>query len=221
MEDDRLIPLSYIAQYCFCKRRVGLLMLEQQWAESVDTAKGRLEHKNVHASSIAKAGAVQLISNLTLVSRSMQLFGKSDAIEAMPAEKGMHFPFLDDSQYMLYPIEYKHGKLRNEPEYAMQLCAQAMCLEEMYGCRIERGALFYISSHRRKEVEFGQKLRRNTAETAAALSVMLQTAKVPGAERSSKCVRCSMREICMPDTEHSVQSYMKRINREIEKGAAE
>ena len=218
MEDDKLIPLSYISQYCYCKRRVGLLMLEQQWNDSVDTAKGTVEHNNVHTSGQVKRSDICTITDMQVISRKMNLIGKCDAVEVIEDKNGVVIGFVGDKRYHLYPVEYKHGKLRSEEEYELQLCGQAMCLEEMYSCQIEKGAIFYISSHRRKEIFFTEKLRNKVAEISNELILMLDSSVVPEAEASSKCIRCSLRDICMPETEKTIGSYMKQLRKEIMKG---
>ena len=210
MEDDNYIPLSYISQFNYCKRRVGLLMLEQQWSDSTDTVKGTAEHKNVHTAGIEYRNGKYILTELQVYSKKLGLIGKCDAIEAVPHEDGVKLPFIDET-CVLYPIEYKHGKLRSETEYELQLCAQAMCLEEMYSTEIKTGAIFYISSHRRKEIVFSEKQREAVSATAKLLNEMLESKQVPIAESSSKCLRCSLRDICMPDISGNVSSYMKRI----------
>ncbi|MBR1422953.1 MAG: CRISPR-associated protein Cas4 [Ruminococcus sp.] len=145
----------------------------------------------------------------------MNLSGKCDAVEATAEKDGVILPFLDERKFSLYPIEYKHGRFRSEPEYELQLCAQAICLEEMYSCKIERGALFFISSHRRKEILFDDLLRNKVSGTASSLSAMLDNKQVPQAESSAKCSRCSLKEICMPDAERNVVSYMRQLKKEL------
>lgn len=218
MEEDRLIPLSYISQYDYCKRRVGLLMLEQQWSDSTDTVKGTAEHKNVHTAGHTKRNELCIITELQVFSKKLGLIGKCDAVEAVEDENGIAVELVGDKLYRLYPVEYKHGKLRSEEEYELQLCAQAMCLEEMYSCRIDSGAIFYISSHRRKEVHFGDKLRNRVAEISEKLLEMLELSQVPKADVTAKCIRCSMRDICMPETQGSVSDYMKQVRNELHKG---
>ena len=215
MEDDKYIPLSYISQYHYCKRRVGLLMLEQQWRDSTDTVKGTAEHKNVHSSGMKLQNGRYVLTELNVFSKTMGLIGKSDVVEAISNAEGVNLSFIDDNKYLLYPIEYKHGKFREEMEYELQLCAQAMCLEEMYSTRIREGAIFYISSHRRKEIVFDKELRNVVIKTASELFKMLENEQVPRVESSSKCLRCSLREICMPDISCSVENYIKSITKDI------
>ncbi len=211
MEDGRLIPLSYISQYCFCKRRAGLLLIERQWNENEYTAAGRLEHEKVHIQNTERRQGTVFMSDMQVTSRKLGLSGKCDMVEAHPDPCGTVFPFLGEEKYILFPIEYKHGGLRSNAEYELQLCAQALCLEEMYGCRIEKGALFYIGSHRRKEVTFTDEYRELTAKTAESLSKMLEEGRVPAAETAAKCGRCSLNDICMPGVSGSAGEYMDKV----------
>lgn len=217
MEDDKMIPLSYISQYEYCKRRVGLLLLEQQWSDSTDTVKGTAEHKNVHSEGHIKRNDICIITDMKVYSRKHNLVGKCDAVEAFEEPDGVQIGFLGDRHYRLYPVEYKHGKLRDEEEYELQLCAQAMCIEEMYSCDIKAGAVFYISSHRRKEIVFAEEQRRKVAHISEKLAEMLESGITPKAEYSSRCIKCSLKDICMPEVEDSVDSYMKQLKQELGK----
>lgn len=218
MEDDCFIPLSYISQYNYCKRRAGLLMLEQQWNDSSDTVKGTIEHKNVHTDSISARNNVITVSNMGVISHKMNLMGNCDAVEVYASENGTALPWLGDGKYELYPIEYKHGSLRTEPEYEYQLCAQAMCMEEMFGCHIDLGAIFFISSHRKQEVKFTRAHRETVENTAVKLSEMLENKIIPLAEFSSKCLKCSLKDICMPKVSRSVSDYLKSAKKDSAKG---
>ncbi|MEG2259724.1 MAG: CRISPR-associated protein Cas4, partial [Oscillospiraceae bacterium] len=111
-------------------------------------------------------------------------------------------PFGAES-YVLYPVEYKHGVVRNEPEYRMQLCAQAISLEEQYHCVIPYGALFFIDAHRRDEVEFTQELRADTRHVAEQLSILSDNGIFPSAEFGAKCKKCSLFEHCQPKVRRS------------------
>lgn len=208
MESDELIPLSYISQYSYCPRRAGLLLLEQQWADSADTVKGSAEHRNVHDLDTKKHSDKTELTEIYVSSFMMGIAGKCDMVEAYPDSGGTVFPFLDENKYRLYPIEYKHGKLRNEEEYTHQLCAQAMCLEEMYGCKIESGAIFYISSHRKTEVLFTQVLRDKVTEICGELRKMLGCGRVPKPVLTPKCRKCSLAEVCAPEISGSVYRYI-------------
>ena len=119
-----------------------------------------------------------------------------------------------DFPVRLYPVEYKHGKLRDEQEYKMQLCAQAMCLEEMYRTAIPEGAIFYLSSHRRQTVLLDEPLRRLVRETAKELHRIRETLSVPSADYSQKCRRCSLLEYCLPGVRQSARAYCEQLAQE-------
>ena len=213
MDDWGYIPLSRIAHGGYCLRRAALLTNEQLWAESADTAKGRHEHERVHTERVERRGEVLSLYEQTVFSDALCLSGKCDLIEATADPQGCRIEAAD-FPVRLYPVEFKHGAVRDEPEYEMQLCAQAMCLEEMYGTRIPEGALLYISSHRRKVVPLDEVLRASVREMAARLDVLRRTFELPPAEPGPKCRRCSLREVCMPDVKRSAQAYCRQLERE-------
>lgn len=166
--DREYLPLSYLAQTDYCPRRVGLLLNERVWIESGDTAKGRKEHERVHTQRIERRGGQVKLFEYAVFSDVLGLSGKCDLIEGEENPNGCRIPAVE-FPVRLYPVEYKHGKLREEREYEIQLCAQAMCLEEMYHTTIPEGAIFYISSHRRKKVVLDDALRNLVFATAGEL----------------------------------------------------
>lgn len=204
--EPELFPLSYISQYGYCPRRCALLGIEQEWRENAETAAGRYEHDRVHNARTEQRGGIVFIYELSVYSERLCVNGKCDLIEAHPDEKGVLLPFAA-GRFSLYPIEYKHGVVRKEEEYQMQLCAQAMCLEEMFGCTVADGALFFIDAHRRDEVHLSEALRQKTADTAAAVARLLSQQTLPAAEYSAKCKRCSMTSVCQPKLKRSAKAY--------------
>lgn len=207
MDDDReYLPLSSLSQADYCLRRAALLLNERVWVESADTAKGRLEHERVHTERIERRGAQLKLYEYPVFCEELGLSGKCDCIEAQRNETGCRMPVVD-FPVTLYPIEYKHGSVRRESEYEIQLCAQAMCLEEMYHTSIAEGALFYISAHKRLPVAFTPQLRDSVRRTAQALRAVRDTLTIPDAQYSAKCRRCSLRDYCMPQVKTSAQAY--------------
>ena len=146
-------------------------------------------------------------------SEQLRIWGKCDCVEAQRCEPGCRIPAAD-FPVCLYPVEYKHGSVREEPEYNIQLCAQAMCLEEMYHTHIPSGAIFFITAHRRLEVAFTSELRAKTKTAANALWEIRRTLKVPAAEYGRKCQRCSLKDLCMPKTASSAKAYCQTLARE-------
>ncbi len=214
---DDLIPLSYLSQYYYCKRRAALLLLDQVWEDNPYTAEGSLEHERVHTKRIERRGSVWKIYEMPIYSQEFGLAGKCDCIEATVSEDGAYIPWLSE-RLSLFPVEYKHGRLRDEEEYNIQLCGQAMCMEEMFDTKIEKGAIFYIDSHRRTEIELGDSLRDAVKEGAASLKLMIQSEKLPAAGYSSKCKKCSLNEICMPKLSKDTDKYIQNLYKEARGG---
>ncbi len=209
-EDRELFPLSYITQYGYCPRRCFLLALEQEWNENEYTAQGRSDHARVHNARLERKGEDLYLYELSVFSRSLGVNGKCDCLEAHVDPSGVSLPY-GIGKYSLFPIEYKHGKLREEEEYEMQLCAQAMCLEEMFSCRIEVGAVFYIDAHRRKEVRLDDILRKKTQETAKQVAELIAKEQVVMPHYSAKCKKCSMNDLCRPKLKYSAMEYCSSL----------
>lgn len=204
--DRELVPLSWLSQYGYCPRRCGLLAIEQQWSENEETVSGSFQHQRVHNSRTEHHGRDLFLYEIDVYSYDLGVNGKCDCIEAHYDDSGVYLPY-GDGRYTLYPIEYKHGVVRQEVEYQIQLCAQAMCLEEQFGCTIPIGAIFYIDSHRRDEVILDEKLRQNTLNTAEKVLEMVDNQTVPMGHYSPKCKKCSLYEICQPKLKHKAASY--------------
>lgn len=213
MDDWEPIPLSRLSHAGFCLRRAALLTNEQVWSENADTAKGRSEHERVHTQRIERRGDSAKLYEFPVFSRTLGVAGKCDCVEAEADAQGCRIPALDFS-VRLYPVEYKHGKLRAEREYEIQLCAQAMCLEEMFRTQIPEGAIYYITSHRRYPVALTEELRDLVRETIRRIESFRRDFSVPPAEPGAKCKACSLRERCLPDVRRSAVDYCERIRGE-------
>ena len=213
MDEREYLPLSWLSQIAYCPRRAGLLLNERLWAENADTAKGRAEHTRVHTQRVEKRGKLVNLYEFTVFSDSLLLLGKCDCIEARMDASGCHIPAVE-FPVKLCPVEYKHGTLREEEEYQIQLCAQAMCLEEMFHTVIPEGALFFVSSHRRMTVSLDAALRARTQMLAKELHRLRDELSVPGAQYSAKCRRCSLQELCMPKARPSAESYLLCLREE-------
>ena len=213
MNDAEYLPLSWLSQVCYCPRRAGLLLNERLWEENADTAKGRAEHERVHTQRVERRGDHIKLFEFTAFSDQYQLIGKCDCIEAVRDAAGCQIPAAE-FPVKLYPVEYKHGSVREEEEYQIQLCAQAMCLEEMFHTDIPEGSIFFISSHRRMPVSLDDTLRAKTRKAAETLHRIRQELLVPQAEYCATCKRCSLRELCMPKVRASARNYCRALERE-------
>ena len=214
MDDWESIPLSRLAHAGYCLRRAALLTNEQLWQENADTAKGREAHTRVHAKRIERRGDRLQLFEYDVFSKELNTAGKCDCIEAERDESGCIIPAAE-FPVRLYPVEYKNGKLRDEEEYELQLCAQAMCLEEMYQTTIPEGAILYISSHRRKTVVFTEELRNQVRETIRRLEDIRRNYRIPSAVSGPKCKRCSLRELCLPNVGPSAKKYCDKLAKEV------
>ena len=213
MDEEEYLPLSWLSQATYCLRRAALLLNERLWMENADTAKGRDEHRRAHERRIERRGDQLKLFEYDVYSEQLRIWGKCDCVEAQRCEPGCRIPAAD-FPVCLYPVEYKHGSVREEPEYNIQLFAQAMCLEEMYHTHIPSGAIFFITAHRRLEVAFTSELRAKTKTAANALWEIRRTLKVPAAEYGRKCQRCSLKDLCMPKTASSAKAYCQTLARE-------
>ena len=205
-DDAEYLPLSWLSQVSYCSRRAALLMNERAWEENPETAKGRAEHDNVHNQRSERRRDKLKLYEYTVYSDSMMLTGKCDCVEAERSPDGYMIPAAD-FPVTLYPVEFKHGSVREEEEYMIQLCAQAMCLEEMYGASITDGAIFYITAHRRQTVVFSDELRNTVKEKARLLREIRCGFIMPKPEFGPKCKRCSLCGYCMPKVKTSALRY--------------
>lgn len=211
--DWQALPISRLAHAGYCMRRAALLTNECIWVENADTAKGRVEHERAHTRRMERREDRILLFDQDIFSDSLGLIGKCDCIEAQKDEQGSFVPFAP-FKVKMYPVEYKHGKVRREEEYELQLCAQAMCLEEMFGMKISEGAIYYITSHQRFPVRMDESLRMKVLSTIDALNAMRENFTIPSAQFSSKCKRCSLRDACMPQCKHTAENYLRRLKDE-------
>ena len=204
VREDALIPLSALQHYLFCPRQCALIHVEQLWAEDAATAAGRLLHEKVDAGGGETRPGVRIALGLALRSFALGVAGKADAVE------------FRGSPPRPFPVEYKRGKPKTHRADEVQLCAQAICLEEMFGHAVPEGALFYGMPHRRIAVAFDAGLRALTAEVAAATRVMIAGGRTPPPTRMPACRRCSLQELCRPDRLEKPPKIARWLERQLE-----
>ncbi|MBB5353691.1 CRISPR-associated exonuclease Cas4 [Haloferula luteola] len=184
--DDRLVPISALQHWLYCTRQCALIHVEQAWAENRFTAEGRVMHQNAHDGDDETRRGLRITRGMPVVSEGIGLTGQCDVVE-----------FHADGTVL--PVEYKRGKPKALRADEAQLCAQAMCLEEMLGATITAGCLYYGEKHRRTEVAFDEELRELVRATAAAVRACLAEGKTPLAEyEPRRCDACSLIEVCKP-----------------------
>lgn len=203
--EDDLIMLSALQHMVFCPRQCALIHIEQVWAENRQTAEGRIMHDKVHDERSESRGDIRIEYGVPLRSLSLGLIGKADVVE---------FHRLPEDKWQPFPVEYKRGKPKADDCDKVQLCAQAMCLEEMTSTTIMKGALFYGKTRRRLDVFFDEKLRQKTEDAACNVREIIESGKTPAPVYTKKCESCSLVGECMPKTmgkKRSVKSYLSRI----------
>jgi CRISPR-associated exonuclease Cas4 len=212
--EDDYIMLSALQHYLFCPRQCALIHLEQTWDENILTMQGRILHERVHEEQREKRGDVIVSRGLRLVSARLGLSGQTDVVEFFRSESGCLLPNYPGF-WQPFPVEYKRGKPKKDLCDAVQLCAQALCLEEMLDCRIPSGALFYGTKRRRKDVQFDQRLRDETERCATEVHALLNGGQTPPPVADSRCGRCSLKEHCLPDTlSKKLSKYYQRLMEE-------
>jgi CRISPR-associated exonuclease Cas4 len=183
------IPISALQHAVYCLRQAALIHIERVWAENRLTAEGRVLHDVTHEAGARKERGIRRVTALPLVCRRLNLAGVADLVE---------FHRSDDGE-IPYPVEYKRGKPKKHRADEVQLCAQALCLEEMTGGPVPEGALFYGETRRRVVVPFDNTLRKLTGDTVIAFGALLTEGRTPPPVwRAERCRACSLLELCRP-----------------------
>lgn len=189
--EDALLPLSALQHYLFCPRQCALIHVEQIWREDVATAEGRLLHERTDAGGGETRPGIRIARSLAIRSIALGVAGKADVVE-------FHGATRTDRGHPM-PVEYKRGKAKAHRADEVQLCAQAICLEEMFGTEVPAGALFYGVTRRRLPVAFDEGLRALTGRVAADARAMIRAGRTPRPHKMPACRRCSLLTECQPD----------------------
>lgn len=204
--EDDFLPISALQHLVFCERQCALIHLEGQWSENYLTALGRVMHeKKVNAPALESRCDLKVEYGMPLRSLRLGLAGKADVVEFHKQPSGAWRPF---------PVEHKLGKPKLDDSDKVQLCAQAICLEEMLNVSVPDGAIFYGRPRRRQEVVFDGKLRLNTETAAAQLHDLIGSGKTPAAVYEPKCDSCSLFDLCLPklsSQSRAAQCYVNQL----------
>jgi CRISPR-associated exonuclease Cas4 len=185
--EDALIPLSALQHQLFCPRQCALIHVEGLWAEDAATAEGRILHERVDSGQQETRPGVRIARGLAIRSLALGVAGRADVVE------------FRGRPLRPFPVEYKRGKPKSHRADEVQLCAQAICLEEMCGGEVPEGALFYGVTRRRTTVTFDDGLRALTARVAQAARANIAALRTPPPVRTPACRRCSLADLCQPD----------------------
>ncbi len=199
-EDDDALPISGLQHLAFCPRQWALIHLEQVWVENLRTAEGRLLHERADLPGESRRASVRTARGMSLRSERLGLTGRADIVEFRPEP---------------YPVEYKRGKSKPTDCDTVQLCAQALCLEEMLATPVACGAIFYGSPRRRQEVLFTPELRSRTEELAAAMHRLYLNRETPAARPGPYCGNCSLVDVCLPQATAQDVSAARWVERQL------
>lgn len=214
--DDSYLMISGLKHFQFCKRRWALVHIEQQWDENWLTLSGHYMHDRVHDDSfVEKRGSVVYSRGMSVRSETLKITGVCDMVELHEDTNGIPIQGRE-GKWSVYPVEYKHGKPDPRMADEMQLCAQAICLEEMFATTIPAGAIYYGELRHRKEVTFSKELREEVIKSLKEMYDLLERGKTPKARLTKVCPSCSMYEVCQPRLcgVENASAYVRRKVRE-------
>ncbi len=218
--DDDLLMLSGIQHFAFCERQWALIHIEQQWAENMRTVEGNHLHERVDDPFASEVrGGIITLRSVSLVSYRLGLYGVADMVEFRRCENNEGIFMIGyPGKWKPVPVEYKRGKPKPDHRDAVQLCAQALCLEEMYSevdgldLEIDNGYLYYGETRHRHEVVFDQNIRNLVEGYVQRMHEMFEKGQTPEAKYKTHCKACSLVEICNPkafDHPRGVNDYLK------------
>ncbi len=211
-QDDDYLMLSGLQHFAYCRRQWALIHIEQQWSENERTVDGKLFHTVAHdGDRFEKRGDLLITRGLHIKSASLGLTGICDVVEFHRSGEGIPLSSYD-GLWQPYPVEYKKGMPKENDADILQLCAQAMCLEEMLLCTIPEGSLFYGETRRRTRVDFSEEIRDRVRMMAKEMHELWDKGYTPKVKIKKGCRACSLNEICMPKLGKvcSVSSYISK-----------
>jgi CRISPR-associated exonuclease Cas4 len=213
---DELLPLSGIQHFLFCRRQWALIHVERQWQENALTAEGRILHKRADDPffSERRKGTITARS-VPVASYRLGLSGVCDVVEFTESPNGVRLPGRE-GLYLAAPVEYKRGRPKREPSDEAQLCAQAICLEEMLSVTIPVGYLYYGETRHRVAVELSAELRQLVSDMAQEMHAYFKRGYTPRVKPFKGCRSCSLTEVCLPALQENMIAASKYIKQNIE-----
>lgn len=210
--EEEYLALSGVQHFAFCRRQWALIHIEREWEENLLTAEGELMHERAHNEAIReRRGDTLTVRGLTVRSSELGIWGKCDVVEFTQDPAGHPLDGVD-GLWRPVPVEYKRGRSKSGDEDRMQLCAQAMCLEDMFACDLPAGFLYYGSTHSRERVELTPELRSKVRDAIEEMHHLYERRRIPKVKRRSRCRSCSLVDVCMPRaTSRSAAAYVDQM----------
>jgi CRISPR-associated exonuclease Cas4 len=204
--EDDCIQIAALQHFVYCPRQCALIHVEDAWKDNVFTVGGNILHEKVDTDTYESRGALRTVRGLRIQSLRLGIVGRADVVEFRPPE-------LRNEEYSVLPVEFKFGQQKEDISDKVQLCAQALCLEEMVHVTITKGAFYYGRIHHRVVIPIDNELRRQTEEIIRKVQDMMATKNVPIAQFSVKCRNCSLADICLPKAMNTpkLDRYMKDL----------
>jgi CRISPR-associated exonuclease Cas4 len=214
--DDELLSLSGIQHFRFCKRQWALIHVERQWEDNLRTAEGHIIHERVDDPFFNESRGNVIVSRASpLVSYTLGLNGIADVIEYTRSDTGISLPG-SEGLWTMKPVEYKRGKPKIDERDEVQLCAQVMCLEEMFGVKINEADFYYNEIRRRQHLKITDELRSLVLYLADEMHTIFLNGITPGAESGMSCALCSLVDVCMPKLTKKKSSVSNYIGKHIQ-----
>ena len=197
-KEEDYLQISGLQHFKFCRRQWALIHIENQWAENWRTADGGIMHERAHDAGLKeRRGDLLVTRDMQVFSSTLGISGACDVVEFRRSETGVPLHG-QEGLYQPFPVEYKRGSPRADTANALQLCAQAMCLEEMLCCEIPEGALYYGETRRRETVALTQALRQEVRDCLLEMHALYQKGRTPKTRPAKACNACSLKELCLP-----------------------
>ena len=211
MNDTATLPLSGLQHFAFCRRQWALIHIEQLWKENLRTVEGQLLHHRAHdETQRERRGNLLILRGLAIQSPTLGVSGVCDVVEFHASPQGVPIHG-EEGLWLPYLIEYKRGKPKSNQADELQLCAQAMCLEEMLCCSIQEGAVFYGETKRRTVVSFVPALREQVVSLLQEMHQLYRRGYTPKCKPTKSCNACSLKELCLPKLmkKQNVSAYLR------------
>jgi CRISPR-associated exonuclease Cas4 len=217
-DEDELLPISALQHFVFCPRRCALVHIEQIWTENQFTVEGDILHERVDELGRESRSTLIVSHGVGIRSLHFGVTGKIDVVEfRLSGETHVGCKLMGKAgAWIPYPIEYKRGTARRGFGDDIQICAQALCLEEMLACSVPAGSIYYASTRKRREIHFDDKLRAETTAAIVGVRALIAAGTTPPPEYSKKCDTCSLFDLCQPKLPASGKDPRRYLARYLE-----